>query len=159
MIRLNEPLDTPKRPIAGFTLIEVMVALTVVSIGMLGIASLYTQALGAARTTQYRSQAINLMSDMADRIRGNRLGDAAYAGAAANNNCDLSGGGTCTPVQMAAHDLFTWNAQVQALLPGGASNVARNGATLPPTYTITVQWDEVGQGTMTAQTIVQVPTF
>jgi type IV pilus assembly protein PilV len=148
-----------QRSFGGFTLIEVMVALAVVSIGMLGIASLYTQALGAARTTQYRSQAINLLSDMADRIRGNRLGGAAYAGAAANNNCDLSGGGTCTPAQMAAHDLFSWGAQVQALLPGGASNVARNAATLPPTYTITVQWDEVGQGTMTATTVIQVPTF
>lgn len=86
----------------GFTLIEAMVALTIVSIGMLGIASLYTRALGAARTTQYRSQATNLLSDMADRIRGNRLGGAAYAGAAANHACDLGGGFTCTPAQMAA---------------------------------------------------------
>ncbi|MGD8325172.1 MAG: type IV pilus modification protein PilV [Gammaproteobacteria bacterium] len=144
---------------AGFTLIEVMVALAVVSIGMLGIASLYTQALGAARTTQYRSQAINLLSDMADRIRGNRLGDLSYAGAAADNNCDLSGGATCTPAQMAAHDLFTWGAQVQALLPAGAWNLARNAADTPPSYTITVTWDEVGQGQVTAQTVVQVPAF
>lgn len=144
----------------GFTLIEVMVALTVVSIGMLGIASLYTQALGASRTTQYRSQAINLLSDMNDRIRGNRLGGVAYAGAAADNNCDLSGGATCTPVQMAADDLFSWGAQVNALLPGGNWNVARNGATLPPSYTITLTWTEVGiVGPMTEQTVIQVPTF
>jgi type IV pilus assembly protein PilV len=156
MIMVNERQQQPAR---GFTLIEVMVALTVVSIGMLGIASLYTQALGAARTTQYRSQATNLLTDMADRIRGNRLGGIAYAGIAADNNCDLSGGATCTPPQMAAHDLFTWGAQVNALLPAGAWNVARNGATLPPTFTITVQWDEVGQGQITAQTVIQVPTF
>lgn len=143
----------------GFTLIEVMVALAVVSIGMLGIASLYTQALGASRTTQYRSQAINLMSDMADRIRGNRLGGVAYAGAAQDRNCDLSGGATCTPAFMAQDDLFNWGAQVNALLPGGAWAVTRNAATLPPTFTIQVQWDEVGQGQMTEQTVIQVPTF
>lgn len=151
-------MRAPRRLIAGFTLIEVMVALAVVSIGMLGIASLYTQALGASRTTQYRSQAINLISDMSDRIRGNRLGGPAYALAAGDNNCDLSGGATCTPAQMAADDLFNWGAQVNALLPGGTWNVAR-AATTPPTYTITLNWDEVGQGTMTETTVIQVPTF
>ncbi len=144
---------------AGFTLIEVMVALTVVSIGMLGIASLYTQALGAARTTQYRSQAINLLADMADRIRANRLGGAAYAGGASNHNCDLTGGASCSPAELAADDLFDWGERVEALLPGGVSNVSRNAATSPPTYTVTVQWDEVNQGVLTERTVVQVPTY
>lgn len=149
----------PQKISRGFTLIEVMVALTVVSIGMLGIASLYTQSLGASRTTQYRSQAVNLIGDISDRIRGNRLGGPAYAGAAADNNCDLSGGAACNPAQMAADDLFNWGAQVNALLPGGTWNVARNAATAPPTYTITLTWQEVGQGTLTEVTTIQVPTF
>jgi type IV pilus assembly protein PilV len=136
-----------------------MVALAVVSIGMLGIASLYTQTLGAARTTQYRSQAINLLADMADRIRANRLGGAAYAGAAADNNCDLIGGVTCTSAELAADDLYNWGASVERLLPAGAWDVTRNAGTLPPTYTILVQWDEVAQGTLTAQTIIQLPNF
>lgn len=147
------------RAVAGFTLVEVMVALAVMSIGMLGIASLYTQSLGAARTTQFRSQAINLLADMADRIRSNRLGGADYAGGPANNNCDLSGGATCTPAEMAAHDLFVWNAQVQALLPGGAWNIVRNAAVAPPTYTLTVTWEEVGQGTLQAQAVIRVTDF
>lgn len=150
---------TAPRSLRGFTLVEAMVALTIVSIGMLGIASLYTRALGAARTTQYRSQAINLLSDMADRIRGNRLGGIEYAGAPADHGCDLSGATVCTPAQMAAHDLFTWGGQVETLLPAGAWNVVRNPATAPPTYTITVSWDEVGQGTLQAQSVIQVPTF
>lgn len=144
---------------AGFTLIEAMVALTVVSIGMLGIASLYTRTLGAARTTQYRSQAINLLADMADRIRGNRLGGAAYAGAAMDHGCDIDGGASCTPAQMAAHDLYTWGGQVGSLLPAGAWDITRAAATSPPTYTITVSWDEIGEGTLQAQTVIQVPTF
>lgn len=149
----------PPLSLLGFTLVEAMVALTVVSIGMLGIASLYTRALGAARTTQYRSQVTNLLSDMADRIRGNRLGGPDYTGPAADHACDLNGGGACTPAQMAAHDLFTWGAQVESLLPAGTWEVTRNTATLPSTYTITVSWEEVGQGTLQAHTTIQVPTY
>jgi type IV pilus assembly protein PilV len=136
-----------------------MVALAVVSIGMLGIASLYTQALGAARTTQFRSQAINLLSDMADRIRANRLGGAAYAGAAADNACGLSGGATCTPAELAAHDLFTWGQSVEDLLPAGQWTVTRTAATAPPTYTIIIEWYEVGHGTLTETSIIQVPIY
>ena len=143
----------------GFTLVEVMVALAVVSIGMLGIASLYTQALGAARTTQYRSQAINLLADMADRIRANRLGGAAYAGAAADNNCGLTGGATCTPAELAAYDLYTWGQSVEDLLPAGQWSVTRTAATALPTYTINVEWDEVGHGTLTENSIIQVPIY
>ena len=148
-----------RRNASGFTLVEVMVALAVISIGMLGIASLYTQALGAARTTQYRSQAINLLSDMSDRIRANRLGAAGYVGGPADNNCDLSGGAACTPLQMAAHDLFVWNAQVQALLPGGNWNIVRNAVAVPQVFTITLTWEEVGQGTLQAQAVINVPNF
>jgi type IV pilus assembly protein PilV len=144
----------------GFTLVEALVALLVLSIGMLGIASLYTQALGAGRTTRYRTQAVNLIADLADRIRVNRLGQAAYEGAPADNGCDpQSGGGIdCTPIEMAAHDLFVWDQQVIALLPGGEWNVEFSAATTPPTYTIEVSWEEVGQGRIAADLEIQVPT-
>ena len=83
----------------------------------------------------YRTQAINLASDMADRIRTNRLGAAAYGGAGANNNCDPGGGADCAPAQMAAHDLFVWGPQVAQLLPNGVGAVQYVGG-VPPTYTI-----------------------
>ena len=86
---------------SGFTLIEAMVALVVLSVGMIGVAALHGQGLSAGRSAQFRSVAINLSADMADRIRINRTAAAAYAGAAANNNCDPTGGGgiDCTPAQ------------------------------------------------------------
>ena len=59
-----------------------MVSLVVLSVGMIGIAALYAQGLGAGRTALYRTEAVNLVGDMADRIRANRLGGVAYAGAA-----------------------------------------------------------------------------
>jgi type IV pilus assembly protein PilV len=141
---------------SGFSLIEAMVTLVVLSVGMIGIASLYGQGLGAGRTALYRTQAVNLAADMADRIRVNRLAGAAYGGAAVNNNCDPPGAVACTPVQMAAHDLFRWQASVTAMLPNGAGAV-RFAAGTPPTYTIDVTWQEVGLGAVTHTVNVSIP--
>ncbi len=140
---------------SGFSLIESMVALVVVSVGMIGIAGLYGQGLSAGRTALYRTQAVNLVSDMADRIRANRRGGANYGGAAANNNCDPGGGVNCTPAQMAAHDLFVWTNQVAQQLPNGAGLV-QFAATAPPTYTIQVTWQDTGMGAVNYQLAIRV---
>jgi type IV pilus assembly protein PilV len=140
----------------GFGLIESLVSLVVVSVGMIGIAALYGQGLRASGTALYRTMAVNLASDMADRIRVNRLGNANYAGGAADGSCDPGGDTDCTPAQMAAHDLWVWQAQVAAQLPNGAGVVQFTGTT-PPTYTIQVTWQEVGAGMLTHQLAVRVP--
>ena len=142
----------------GFSLIEAMVSLVVVSVGMIGIAALYGQGLGAGRTALYRTQAVNLAADMADRIRVNRLGGANYGGPRANNNCDPPGGVNCTPAQMAAHDLWVWTNQVTVQLPNGVGAVQFAG-TLPPTFTITVTWQETGLGAVNYQMAIRVPNL
>ena len=142
----------------GFTLVESMVSLVVLSVGMIGIAALYAQGLGAGRSALYRTQAVNLVGDMADRIRANSAGLGAYAGPGGNNGCDPEGGANCSPAEMAAHDLFVWQQQVQALLPNGQSQVEFNNGTIPPSYTIRVAWDEIGQGAIDHFSIIQVPT-
>jgi type IV pilus assembly protein PilV len=143
----------------GFSLIEALVALVVLSVGMIGIAALHGQSLGAARTALYRTIAISLAADMADRIRLNRLGRADYQLGALNGNCE-PGGVDCTPTAMARHDLFVWNQQVQQRLPGGAWQVLFNAGTNPPTYTITVSWVEVGQALPDQyQLVFQQPAF
>jgi type IV pilus assembly protein PilV len=139
-------------------LIESLVALVVVSVGMIGIAALYGQGLGASRTALYRTQAVNLASDMADRIRVNRLGDASYSGAGANNNCDPGGNTNCTAAQMAQHDVFVWRAMVAAQLPNGVGTVQYAGTT-PPTYTISVDWQEVGVDVPAHQITIRVPSL
>ena len=148
------------RKSAGFSLVEAMVSLIVISVGMIGIAALYGQGLSAGRTALSRTLAVNLAATMAENIRVNRLGQGAYAGAGADNNCDPDAGGgvDCTPAQMAAHDLFRWNTDVARELPNGVGAVAFAAGT-PPTYTITVTWDEVGLGQVTETLVVQVPTI
>jgi type IV pilus assembly protein PilV len=149
---------TNKNLHAGFGLIESLVSLVVISVGMIGIAALYAQGLGAGRTALYRTIAVNLASDMADRIRVNRRGGSNYGGAGADNSCDPGGGTNCTTAQMAAHDLFVWQAQVANQVPNGVGVVQYTG-TLPPTYTISVTWQEVGIGALTHQIAVRVPNL
>lgn len=136
----------------GFSLIEVMVALVVLSVGMIGMAALHGQGLRASSAAIFRTQAITLSSDMADRIRANRLGQAAYGGAAANNDCTTA---DCTPAQMAAKDLYLWQQRVQNELPGGQGTVTyANGA--PPSYQITVTWEDPSETNPTQQYAMDV---
>jgi type IV pilus assembly protein PilV len=138
----------------GFTLVEVLVALVVLTIGMLGIAAVYLEGLRSSRTALLRTQAVVLASDMADRIRANRyvlagalVYDPAATVATANNTCDKStnGASKCTPAQMFANDLARWQAAIQSRLPGGTGTVGFTLVNTIPTYTVTVTWVEAGE--------------
>lgn len=133
-----------RRDQSGFSLVEVLIALVIMSVGMLGIAGLYVQSLQAGRTSMFRHHAVTLAGDVADRIRANPTAQAAYVDpVGANNNCVL-GGADCTPAQMAANDIFLWQAQAVDTLPGGNVVVVLNNAVAPPTYQVTVNWVEPG---------------
>lgn len=133
---------------AGFTLVEAMVALVVLSVGMLGIAGLYVTTLRSGGGSIYRMQAVNLASDLADRIRANRTANLAYLAAPLDNGCygALAVAVICTPQQMAATDLAVWQTQVANVLPAGTglitSVVPVAGSTTMYTYTINVSWTE-----------------
>jgi type IV pilus assembly protein PilV len=136
----------------GFTLVELLVALVVLSIGMLGVAKLFVITLQGNASATSRLYAVNLAADLADRIRANRTAGAAYAGGAANNNCfgAALGAVTCSPAQMAANDLLLWQQQVANTWPGGAASAlvafAAGAPNTPSTYTITINWQEQGTG-------------
>jgi type IV pilus assembly protein PilV len=114
-----------RRKSGGFTLVEVLIALVIMSIGMLGIAGLYVHSMQAGRTSLFRHHAITLAGDVAERIRANPRAGVAYAAAGANNNC-VAGGVNCTPPQMAANDIFLWDQQaVDTLLRSAGRNPVR----------------------------------
>ena len=134
----------------GFTMVETLVALVVLAIGLLGIAALYLNSLQAGRSAIYRTQAVNLAADLADRIRSNRSAQASYANvftdaSAAVPACYTTAG--CTAAELAASDLNSWKADIAQLLPNGQGQVAVTapvGAGEPASYVITVRWAEVG---------------
>lgn len=127
----------------GFSLVEVLIALIIMSVGMLGIAGLYVQSLQAGRTSLFRHHSVTLAGDVADRIRVNPRAGVDYTGNAVNNNC-VAMGIDCTPTQMAANDILLWDQQALDSLPNGAVDIQFDGAVSPPTYTITISWDEPG---------------
>ncbi|MEM9404093.1 MAG: type IV pilus modification protein PilV, partial [Pseudomonadota bacterium] len=130
----------------GFTLVEVLIALIVLSVGMLGIAGLYLHSIQAGRTSVFRHQAINLAGDIADRIRANPTAGVNYQAAGKDNSC-MTGTVSCTPLQMAENDIDIWDDQASAALPGGQVAIAftDNGTAGPDTYQITLSWTEAGQ--------------
>jgi type IV pilus assembly protein PilV len=144
-------MSTPFRPFrlhqTGFSLVEALVALVVLSIGLLGIAALHIESLRSGRTAITRTQAVTLASDMADRIRANRSAREAYnvtvTSQDTNVNCNPGGSG-CTPAQLARHDKALWTAALEDALPGAVGTVVCDPGTAPATYTITISWIEPG---------------
>lgn len=133
----------------GFTMVEVLVALVVLSVGMLGIAGLYVITLRSGGSAINRMQAVSLATDITDRIRANRTANVAYGGPAANNACfGLAAVADCAPAAMAAADLSVWTAQLLQALPAGNGNVVVAPTALVVSggpvfqYTITVNWTE-----------------
>jgi type IV pilus assembly protein PilV len=149
----------------GFTLVESLVALVVVSVGMLGIAGLYVTGIKSGRSALLRTQAVNLASDIADRIRSNRGGLANYdmdtwAGAPAEQGCvNPAAAAPCTDALLAEDDLARWQAAVQAALPGRPLALADVQFTdvagaAADRYTISVTWHEAGQDQPSVYTLV-----
>lgn len=132
----------------GFSLVEVLIALVIMSVGMLGIAGLYVHSMQAGRTSMLRHHAVTLAGDIADRIRANPTAGAAYEAApGANTTCVAPQNANCNAAQMAAQDILLWRAQALDFLPAMADGsqqvvVNFNAGAFPPEYTILVRWDE-----------------
>lgn len=123
----------------GFTLLEILIAVLVLSIGLLGMAGLQATSLRNNHDAFVTTQATYLAHDMADRMRANRTALATYTSlSGVSHDCVTA---SCTPTDVAENDISEWLAEVQAL-PSGQGNIAQAG----PLFTITVMWDELRNG-------------
>jgi type IV pilus assembly protein PilV len=155
---------------SGSTLIEIMVAIVVMAIGLLGLAGLQVNALKFQKSASQRSEASQAASDLADRIRANwslRVIDpevnidyyaqdtatnlanytfnANYTTSAAAthippNICSVS----CNATQIAANDIQIWLRDLQRRLVGGSGYVVPVANTSISTFDITIMWREQG---------------
>jgi len=131
---------------AGFTLIEVLVALVIMTVGMLGVAVLYVDGLRLNRTSLYRTTAVALAADMAERIRSNRNANYAGSGPGQPGNCAVAPG--CTPDQLASDDWWRWRQALDTYMPAGAdAQITRTPAgpgNRMNRFDIRLSWSEVG---------------
>jgi len=119
-----------------------MVAVLVLSIGLLGLAGLQALALKNNQNSLYRTVATQQAFDMADRMRANFVGRQAglydaIGGIPADPGCILTPAG-CKPNQLATYDAYVWNSANAALLPSGTGTVNKIGNV----YSIAINWVE-----------------
>lgn len=143
---------------SGFTLIEVLIAMLVLEVGLLGLAGLQVVSLRNSQSAYNRSQATQLSYDLADRMRANSTGQAAYtsilpSSATAKTNClptTLPTNG-CSSTEMAENDLYEWNLTVTTIMPSGMGTitVAAN------IFTVSITWDDDRDGNDTNNPVFQ----
>lgn len=127
----------------GLSLIESMVALLVISVGLLGIAALQVTSMQQNNSAMHHSQAVWIAYNMADRIRANMPQFDNYVGTDTNNtyNQDCATN-ACTAAQMIVADQTDWSTAMQAL-PGGRGRITQPVANQ---LRIDVMWDDEASG-------------
>ena len=134
----------PENKQQGFTLLEVLIALLVLSIGLLGLAALQTTGLRSNEMASMRTTSTMLAYDITDRMRANPQGilDGNYVidtGPITGTPSDCTST-DCTTSQLATYDLSQWKNAI-ATLPGGMGDITQTAGP-PLTHTITVRWDQ-----------------
>ena len=135
---------------SGFTLLEVLIALVVLAIGLLGLAGMQAIGIKNNHSAYHRSQATQVAYDIADRMRANTVGVDNYLtsfmlpSVATNQNGCTAGG--CSSTQMAEDDLYEWNLTITDTLPSGVGTITISGLI----YTISITWDDNRDGAVDA---------
>ena len=145
----------------GFSLIEVLVALVIVSVGLLGIAKMQALAYASTGIASKRSlaaiQASSLASSMgANRaywaaglapptitVTGNAIASADPA-LSAGTNCTSAGVAPCTPRQVAGYDMQAWATALKTLLSNDQATITCTQGAIPPPVNcvVTITWTE-----------------
>jgi len=123
----------------GFTLLEVMVAVFVLAVGLLGMAHLQITSLKHNQSAEFRTQAALLAADMLDMMRANR--EAAQNG---NYAIDIDAEPPSSTSDMADADIVEWRNKLSQYLPNGTGQIAC-GAFNPNSEficDITIGWTE-----------------
>ncbi|MCK5394539.1 MAG: type IV pilus modification protein PilV [Gammaproteobacteria bacterium] len=136
----------------GFTLLEALIGFLILSIGMLGIASLQAISLKAGKTSVYSSVAMMKVEELLESMRANPSVAALTAyqtagtvdGAGTDNSC--SGNKECSVAELAQDDIYWWKQNLKAGLPGAATAsvtvTPAAGVSKMAEVVVTINWKE-----------------
>lgn len=135
---INRMSSVNRKMPKGFTLVEVLIAMLLLAIGVMGLAGAQLSALKFNQTSAGRTQASYLANSIADAMRANKANSAAYViGMSAANPTGSSTADT---------DVKSWREMLASQLPEGQGSISCSScaSSLTKTYlvTITVQWSE-----------------
>ncbi len=158
---MNPKINKAYPLIHGFTILEILIVLLVLSIGMLGVAFLQSQGQAFTFTAYVQTQSNMLAYEIMDQIRANvnfaksnvepipcgngintcQYGYVANVKPTVNQNCDTS---LCTPAQLRDYDLGNWYDRLESSIPGGTGVIsAQVIGTVPNqvvTYYVEITW-------------------
>jgi len=170
------PIQTPPRT-RGFTLVEVMVAVIVISVGLLGIASMQALALASTNNARMRSLAAIQAASLASIMHVNRdywaKTPPPTVGVAQTTITDGTGilnmsapdcaSAVCDAEHMAAYDFQAWVAALNSVLPNPTATILCPNGTPPLVCSIQIKWLETNAGlnkqALTTGSAILDPTY
>ena len=129
----------------GFTMLEILVTLFLLTMWLLASAGVQSSSLQYTKAAQFRTQAVYLATELAERMQANKTsavaGTYVHSGGSGTSpkNCVTA---TCLPDELAAFDVAEWDGRVTAVLPNATVSVTTAGAANPITYTILISWTD-----------------
>lgn len=154
---VNRSRTRPARPVRrarGSSLVEVLVALVVISVAMVGAAEVQVKALKFGQVSQQRSLAVQHANAISERMRANLAAASqslspyefnfSYAEIPAKLHSITAPSctATCTSEEMARRHLLDWQAQLGQGLTAGRGTIARTANADGSPYVVTVMWVE-----------------
>lgn len=147
----------------GAGLIEVLVAILILAIGLLGMAGMTAASIKYNQMSRMRGAGVLLVNDLAERARVNVLGFDAGSYASPNNKkysfsttltnesgCSDLGANKCTAGDLATYDVNQWLKNIRARLPGGDAFIQTSVTKDARTMDIWLMWTEATESTNTA---------
>ena len=146
-LRYRGRTSPPSRRLAGmrgFSMIEVLVSIVVLSFGLLGVAGLQAAALKSNQDARLQSVAISLAREMAEMMRANiqvagdqsspyygdfrANADGQLAPSARSTCLDIAQGGCNTTNDVARAEMTEWLSRVGTALPNARVSICRDTA-------------------------------
>ncbi|MBM0108626.1 hypothetical protein JM946_28170 [Steroidobacter sp. S1-65] len=138
----------------GFNFVEVLAALLVMAVAIIGIAALYSDQTHIPADARLPLRAAELAEQMAERIRNTsegRDGFATTVGVICDPNAKIK-----LPQDQAAQIAACWEDEVEKALPSGLGSISRDTSMTPASFVVAVSWSAPGSGAASYVTRVEI---